>query len=295
MLYRLLTNDIYPSHNRIFWFDLRRTPRFRSEEGFKKYTYGVLMSMVLGVVAYWLAERAGFGFRRMPNGFSSILPTWLFFISLPVMLLSSAYTVFVTIILLNQQHHASYWEILLLTPQSEAHILFAKIAAAQISAWRIVVVEAGLRLALLIVVFLNFTTDTISTSGYQRLSGGLFLFVIITGVMGVFLAFEPFLRMRALVALCAMIAVKVGNFYFALLCGFSMVLLYLAVQGFLVFVVGWVIAEIQTSSNTEDVMFGLWCGYPLFVNFILGIVYFVYFRLRQFAFDYNQWLKLRLD
>jgi hypothetical protein len=156
----------------------------------------------------------------------------ILFIGLAFTVISSFYTMLVTTGSARNRIVSGQWESLRTTPLSEQHIVEAYDVIAQIRSWRFLVIEAGFRLAVVLIFMLNsyyslWFTYAQNLNGYLGTTIFNLFFWILTAVeMTVFIAFaiEPFYRLRTIIACSLASAVRIRSSTYAILGGSGIVL-----------------------------------------------------------------------
>lgn len=261
--------------NPVFQREQRRLRWLKTPQRLLRYNRIVWIVIPALIWSWWLIEVIQINTRRMPAYIQNRFPLILLITIVGVMLLSSAYTVIVTISRVHRQYHSGDWDILRLTTLPETRILAAKDVSAQIRAWPFVAVEMGLRAAFVVLITLtNFYNATNQfTNIHDLLLNGLFwLFHGFVLIIGLAVVGEAVLRMRVLVAWSTIIALQVKNAALALLAGFVAALVFHLSQAVALGLVWWQLLE-SSGSDVGLILFALFTMVTaaLFYGFYIGI------------------------
>lgn len=215
MIDHLLPFALISPANPVFRFDLRRKSWPRNSEDLVRYSRDVILSCLFLFGVFWCIL-LGSQSRYSASSAANITATIVLFATAGITLASDFYCAIVTVGGLHRQLTSGDWDLLRLTGQREEDIFRAKLAVAQIRAWRMMSIETAIHAIGAELVILSATYSWL-TSTYRRGNWvEMYLIVAITGLMAFYLI-EPFWKMRAVVGLGMAVSAQVQNLTFAVL------------------------------------------------------------------------------
>jgi hypothetical protein len=275
------------TENPVFAFEIKRFRAPRTVGELKNYFYLIMLIILGAVVGWWILERFS---DRINLSYSANL-SWesnflmiLFYLSQGVAVLVSLYTGVTTTSFVHRQVESGQWEELLTTPQPTKSTIDAYDALAQIRPWRLTVVELMLKLAFVVIMYLDLLFPIVSTPGVTSPFSTVFCFwcgalVVILTAYGL----ESLFRMRTLVALGILLALRIRNFVSVTLAMFAFTfvlhgLQIAALHGL------WAITFVPRG-NTETV-FNALVLLPVACLIIVAVFFYLYWGIRTSALGY---------
>jgi hypothetical protein len=260
--------------NPVFKLELQRVHGPHTTRELKRYSIIALVAVHGFVAAAWLAERAVYQVSGIPLQPTSFLYSLLLVAILAVTIGADLYYALITIGNLNRRIESGEWDLLRITELRLDTILAAQFAAAQVRAWRLMPIEVAIRLAAIVcVVLLNFNEALLILIITLAVSWPVPLLVAMYLI-------EPYWRMRAVVALCIWIALRVNNIAFAFLASLAGILL---IQVLEVLIVG--VPIFLSLSGALTLRNGLFCLLSLSVVAVVYAIYAFYRWVERFSLD----------
>jgi hypothetical protein len=235
MLNNSLPQAMFTASNPVFEFDTRKLGWFQRFQRSKSLTwYGVrwlLVFYIVLLVGMLIAQPwdAGPGTRRVRvPGFFDVNT----YASLSTGLYVGAAVLFVlgSITLINSEMNSGNWDLLMLTNMDRQSILDAKFAAAQVRAWRIMMISRAAQTGLVLFNFFR-TFGYVITYNFNYPPGGFYyrippLVFWVTSILSlVFAWYIPLWQMRAITAASIASSGRVRNVIFASVAAFGIVLM----------------------------------------------------------------------
>jgi hypothetical protein len=216
MIDHLLPFALINPANPVFRFDLRQKRWPRDPEDLIRYSRDVILSCLFLFGVFWCILLGSQGRYGGSSSTANTTATIVLFATAGIALASDFYCAIVTVGGLHRQLTSGDWDLLRLTGQREEDIFRAKLAVAQIRAWRMMSIETAIHAIGAELAILSATYSWL-TSTYRRGNAvEMYLIVAITGLMA-FYIIEPFWKMRAVVGLGMAVSAQVQNLTFAVL------------------------------------------------------------------------------
>lgn len=269
MLDRFSPYSLIDQPNPVFQQDQQHLHVLKTRDEMRRFNLLVWLVLPASVLLWWLLERLSYGFEPLPAELENRLILLVLYLSLGLMPVSGIFTAVAVVGPLNRLFHRGQWTLLRITNQPEAEILKAKDAISQIRVWPFFALESGLRITIVALLFLNllyWRYHTVSFGSFvfftllNPLCWGVYSFLF---VMGAIYIVEPILRMKIMVALCAVAAIRVRYPSFALLAGIAAIVFVHLIQAGLVGSVIYLYRFAFGQGNDDGAVFVVLCLLPL--------------------------------
>ncbi|MCC7451410.1 MAG: hypothetical protein IT324_28640 [Anaerolineae bacterium] len=145
-------------------------------------------------------------------------------VSMVLYIAADIFFVLTSIVIINREVNSGHWELLMLTNMDRKSIIEAKYAAAQLRAWRIMMLNRAVQTGLALYTLLNlvgFTSGSIN-AGYFFNRNPLYWLSPMLGL--IFAWFIPLWRMKAMTAASVAVSSRVRNIIFVSLAGLGAVI-----------------------------------------------------------------------
>jgi len=307
--------------NPVFRYQVRRAGRLAQLSRLKAFSRFMLvgapvaMILIWGLLLYLTIKNtppASYYYSSITYGSGiTIIVTLLFVFGLGTTLIADIWYARTSATCINEQVRVGQWDLLRLTPLRDVRILIGVYAVAQVRAWRLVMVEIGIRIVPLVYFVLEFFLPArwliptllgvkvdywqytvLNSFGYD-VWGSLTIILLIVVAAGVYVL-EPLWRMRAVVALGMAVSAHVQNESFATIVTvvglLAMRLLQLVLMATITYALFVIFAELSTSiMRYYDPQFVFVQRFlvPMFMMIpFIGAIYAFYRFLAAGAYNY---------
>lgn len=272
MIDHLLPFALISPANPVFRFDLHKRRWPRNQDDLLRYSRDVILLCLFLFGVLWCIVLSGQNQYSGSSSAANITAILVLFATAAITLASDFYCAVVTVGSLNRQLTSGDWDLLRLTGQAEEDIFRAKLAVAQIRAWRMMSIETaihaiGAELAILTAVY------SWLTSTYRRGSlVEIYLILAVVALMALYVV-EPFWKMRAIVGLGMAVSAQVQNLTFAVLSVLGAVFAMRLLQGMLLGALFYLLVALAQYARTEAAGMCLFTIFVVSVGFSLWLFY----------------------
>lgn len=229
-------------NNPLFALDVRRIRWGQSEQLLLRYSARRITIICCALLIVWLVV----SLRDLQRYTIGDFALFLFALSFLASLALDYTSISAALGSINGEMTAGRWDLLRLSLVTVPQIVAAKHGAAQVRAWRLMVVIIALRVAVLLMVSISLLPALIHTSAFAYVSAAqlpnAFVELIVLIALGLLYIIEPWWRMRTVTALGVAISARARQHVSAVLAAGGTVFAIWLLQGVIAFVIMLVIS-----------------------------------------------------
>lgn len=233
-----MPESLITGNNPVYWFERNRIKRAFTGQRIRFMLIAMIavfcITPILFGASYVIQQQQMIAASGSPYGYgvrysvTNALSTAFFILSLIsvlLMFIADLFTLAVTSWGNDLNRNAEHWDLIALTGLAPEKVIAAKQTIAQMRAWRFTVVEIALRASIVLVVVGYYVVGQLSSfnRGSSSALGWEDLYLpLLIAVLAVWIFFEPYWRMRAMVANGVQISTRIKSTVLLVLICFGM-------------------------------------------------------------------------
>jgi hypothetical protein len=276
-----LTPHFRLNNNPLFALEVRRVRRGESAKSLIDYSLLIVAVICASGLLLWLFLALSSGGSRQSATLSDYFLI-LFGFSLLATLTLDYVAMTSSIGSISSEITAGRWDLLRLTAMESKAIVAAKYGAAQVRAWRTMVLIVGLRIA--VVLMAGITTVMLVVSELRRFMSfdiplpAMIMLLIAAAACAVFYIVEPFWRMLTVTAMGLAVSARVGHAASSVVFGVGALAAFWLAQSFVAFALLLIVGIIIAPLASVEVLLvqGVICSPLLFLGVVGVTIYGFY-------------------